>query len=109
MNKTENFIPTKEQLEKLAKVAEVNVKYDKISRNYEYFSKGPKIWRPHLDRNQIAMIIKGLTHEQKDIFYDKLLRLYVKIHKNALEKQFTLWVMLLDPSISCKFLCEVIG
>lgn len=103
MNKTENFIPTKEQLEKLAKVAEVNVKYDKISRNYEYFSKGPKIWRPHLDRNQIAMIIKGLTDKEQKLYFDRILDF------SPSNQSFAYFLSTLDSSISCEFLCEVIG
>lgn len=98
---------TKEQLEKLAKVAGVETE-DTNSFVYVYYRLKPnvgfRIWQPHEDRDQIAMVIEGLTDEQEKK-YNELM--WSEFHKTEyiVPMQFGQTV---HPSISCEKLLEVI-
>lgn len=100
-------VPTKEELEKLAKVAGIS---------YAYFDAYNE-WQPHEDMNQIAMVIKGLTDVQFTTFTRKLTE---KICPNEpvtfdnLIEELTIpivgvrKIITVDPSISCEKLLEVL-
>ena len=105
---TKKFIPTKEQFEKLAKVAGAELKdFIETTKLYSYYTDKKKtkawFWQPHLDRNQIAMIIKGLTDKEQKLYFDRILDF------SPSNQSFAYFLSTLDSSISCEFLCEVIG
>ena len=99
------FKPTKEQLEKLAKVAKVDYK---IQDDKLWMLTRPNNWttlfEPENDRDQIAMVIEGLTDQQEDD-YDALL---YKHWKSNYKYNPLMSVQTVHPSISCEKLLEVL-
>ena len=72
------FTPTKEQLEKLAKVAGLKTYIDtdeSFSINDETH-RGDYVFEPHKDRNQVAMILEGMSDKQEDDYDFRLHQLW---------------------------------
>lgn len=107
------FKPTKEQLENLAKAAKVEImNIDGILYlvSNSLLEEDWAIWQPHKDMNQIAMVIKGLSGHNKDIYMDNIYNYWYKnIRRDDTWNHHTYWVAYeAHPSISCEKLLEVI-
>lgn len=98
--------PTKEQLEKLADVAEVEILK---TGSYIYYRLKPnvgfRLWQPENDRYQIALVIEGLTEAQL-LEYNELL--IIVLNKDR-QRFFISFGQTVHPSISFEKLLEVIG
>lgn len=107
---TKKFIPTKKELELLAKVAKIEIieSIDKLLKIL-HFGEWVK-WQPHLDMNQVAQVIKGLTKPQKRRYIHIMLNLYFgQIEANP-ESDFASWLAYeVHQSISVEKLLEVHG
>jgi len=106
------FKPTKPQLKKLAKVAKVETYLDSEGLMF-YIENGLEdnvdeyslVWQPHEDRDQLAMVIEGLTDEQLVYYNGKLFAMFITSpHPHRIPFGQTV-----HPSISCEKLLEVIG
>jgi len=83
---TKQFTPTKEQLEKLAKVANQTVWTEIYTGKLCYYTEVTTVfsltdedeetpyveWKPHKDRDQIAMVIEGLDKYQQELYLHKM-------------------------------------
>lgn len=93
------FKPTKEQLEILAKVAGVKLKWV-FHTPIIYVNI---YWEPENNRDQIAMVIEGLTDKQTEKYIKKM-----KIYYTA-DYHHIYFGQIVSPAISCEKLLEVVG
>lgn len=110
------FKPSTEQSKILAKVAKIDV-WEEIETNNLCYYLSPysmddhveppwKEWEPENSRDQIAMIIEGLTDEQEVFFHRKI---HEEWWNSNGKFSLMLFGMKVHPSISCEKLLEVIG
>ena len=106
---------TTAELETLAKVAKVRVKFLKIHDTFcivesceeEYWD----IWEPQQDRNQIAMILRGMSGKQKAKYLGWMRREQldnVKPFESQSLLYFGLWMQTVDPSISARAILKTL-
>ena len=108
--------PTREQLEKLAKVAKVDLVENLHPEMTEsgvsiWVDKSSKLitdWQPHKDRNQIAMILMGLNKSQR-MYYQINRKAFWLDQSNKIDVQeFGVWMQTVHPSISCEQILKVL-
>jgi len=101
MNK--HFTPTKEQLEKLAKVAKVDYRDSDFFVCWEIRTdtNSWQEWTPYINRDQIALIIEGLDYKQEMAYDDIMGKMWLDTYR-------ILFGQIVHPSISCEKLLEIL-
>lgn len=104
------FKPDIKQLEALAKVANVDVEYrERTGMVHILGDSRTAFWRPHINRDQIALIVDRITLEQVENYDDKMENVWLgTMISHQFDTSFGSWMQTVDPSISCQKLCEVI-
>lgn len=111
---TKEFTPTKKQSEALAKVAGVKTKEAGIGGIICYLVEDGGeitsiIWQPHKSRNQIALILEGMSEGQEAVFFQKMMREFLSISGITARQDFTIWALKLPAHISCRIICETLN
>lgn len=107
---TKQFTPTKEQLEKLAKVAGfkiINIDGVLYLVSNSLLEEDWELWQPENNRDQIADVIERLSEEQKDKYYEKLY--YYWSNTQETTENIMEFGQTVPAHVSCEKLCEVVG
>ena len=101
------FKPTKEDLEKLAKVADIDLAHSNLLSIFN--KKGGGLFEPHESRDDISLILEGLTDEQRISYNSKMGQaVWIPEHKDGFTYNFGVWMQTVHPSVSCEQLLKVL-